>query len=166
MLRDIRTWKIQEDEKKAEDERLAKIEADKIKKHNDEIERKNKEAQDKIDAENQKLAEREAKIKADEQKIADEKAEQQRLKDVEAQKIKDEEAAKKHAEQQKIAKIEREKKAEALKPDKEKIYDYLNKIKEIKYPVLENEESKGLMMEFHHLMNNYLDRFITYVEEL
>lgn len=151
---------------KAESDRLAKIESDRIEKEQAEIRRKQKEEQDKIDADNKKLAKREAKIKAAEKKIADDKAEAQRIKDLEAQKIKDKKQAEEKAEQERIEKIERKKRAEALKPDKEKLYDFISEIKNIEFPAVENEESKILIRDFYHVINNSLDDFINKIEKL
>lgn len=184
VIRDVTTWKIQEDDKKAEAEKLAKIEADKvakekaesekalklenerIEKEQAEIRAKQKIAQDKIDADKKELDDRQAKIEAAEKKIADEKAEVERVKELEAKKIKDAEEAAAKVEQDKLNKIEADKRAEMLKPDKQKLSAYISELLEVKAPLLNSSDAKRLYDEIKIRICDSLQYSIREIENL
>lgn len=173
IVTEMKEWKKLEDEKKAESERLAKIEIDKQTKINNkrikdqaEIDQKQKVAQDKIDADNKILADREAKIEAAEKKIADDKAEAERTKAAVDKSIKDKEEAENKVEQDKLDKIEADKRAEALKPDKKKILDYLKKIHSVQILLLSSSDAKGLYNQIKIDICNVLDSSVDKLEQL
>ena len=126
-----------------------------------EIDRKQKEAQDKIDAENKKLADEKAAMEAKKQseideanrkeelRLATEKAvEAERLKAIEDQRL----AELKRLEDERIAKeLEAEKAANA--PDKKKIESYIAQLMSVPVPELKTAKSKKIMADIQVLMN-------------
>lgn len=190
-LDSIKEFKEIEDNKKAEAERLAKIEADKVAKEKEEsdrlvkfqsekqakineqkrkdqaeIEIQQKEAQAKIDADEKELDERQAKIEAAEKKIEDEKAETQRRKDLEAKIIKDAEEYKKKVEQDRLDKIEADARAEMLKPDKQKLREYLSKLLNTVEPILSTGDAVVFERNMSHQLIEFVNEKIGELEQL
>ncbi len=173
LLFDVKEDFNAEEERKAEEEaafqkekvRLAKIadEQDVERKHLEAI-AKEQEDKDRIVREKQRAAQ--DKIDADRKAIDDEKA---RI----AQEVADKANAKAKAEQEKRDAKERERaviaekaRQEALKPDKEKLNDWVEKLSVIQCADLSSEEAQFLKDEIYHKFDDLCDWARTEIENL
>jgi hypothetical protein len=142
-------WEKEEAGRKAETERLEKIRAEQEVKEK-ELEEKRKADEEKARKEREAIEEEKQKIQEEKDRIAREKLAEQE--------------AKEKAEREAQEKAEREKKdvqekarQEALKPDKEKVADFLASVKNYNVPELENPE----MIEF---INHAMERISSLVD--
>jgi len=118
-----------------------------------EQEAKEREEREKIDAERRKIekerADFEAEKKAEQDRIEREALERRLAEEAKAKAEAELKARLEREEAARIAKIEADKKEaerlEALKPDKERLMDFANRIRAVEHPVLMSEEADGVL---------------------
>ena len=159
-LREKEAQRLENERLKAEREKLdadRKAEEERLKADREKFEKEQREAQAKIDAENQKIADEKARLqKIEDDRIAKEEADR-KAKEDEEKRIQDQ----KDAEEKAKAEAER---LEALKPDKEKIREYIDSLVYKKeFPELNDEQLSIHLKEFNKELIESQTQFLNFI---
>lgn len=159
-LREKEAQRLENERLKAEREKLdadRKAEEERLKADREKFEKEQREAQAKIDAENQKIADEKARLqKIEDDRIAKEEADR-KAKEDEEKRIQDQ----KDAEEKAKAEAER---LEALKPDKEKIREYIDSlVYQKEFPELNDEQLSIHLKEFNKELIESQTQFLNFI---
>lgn len=159
-LREKEEQRLENERLKAEREKLEadrKAEEDRLKADREKFEKEQREAQAKIDAENQKIADEKARLqKIEDDRIAKEEADR-KAKEDEEKRIQ----YQKDAEEKAKAEAER---LEALKPDKEKIREYIDSlVYQKEFPELNDEQLSIHLKEFNKELIESQTQFLNFI---
>lgn len=160
-LKSRQVWEAEEEQRKAEEIRLAEI-----KKQQEEEAARQKAEQDKIEAEKRKIEEEKAKIEAEKKAEAEwkEREEFERKIRAEAKERAEKEAAEKakreaeEAEAKRLAEEAEKKRLAELAPDKEKLAAYANALQDVPIPKIKDQQLNSLLSEVVQELREVLNR--------